>query len=394
MILLRQVLLFVEPAFSFMKVYYKGLILVLFLSFFSFLLPLIIEYSHERKEPNFLEAQTYNLLLKGTKLKIDLEECYKLFWRGKKQIIFQRNKFFLLRDFNYSNNLLQKSFDIAIKKIKDFKKRERLEEEELKFKMEETNLILSQIKDLLEKIPLGSDCFNSYLLAHSYIKEAENFIKLKRKREALKCANLSFEKSEEILFKIQGALKEFYSPEKLAEWKSLHREALNSSFKGVTILVVKDERLLYLLKGGRVFKTYSVEFGKNPLEKKLKSGDLATPEGKYKITMKKGFGKTKYYLALLLNYPNEEDKRRFEEAKRKGIIPHNVNIGGLIEIHGDGGLGIDWTEGCVALENGDMKELYDIVSVNTPVYIIGSLGRNDAMSNLLNSKVWKNLKKS
>ncbi len=377
-----------------MKILFKGLAIVLFLSFFSFLLPLIIEYSQERKEPTFLETQTYDLLLKGGKLKIDLEEANETYWQGKKQLIFQRNKIFLFRNFNYATNLLQESFDITIKKIKDFKKRERLEEKELKFKIEETTLMLSQIKDLLEKIPLGSEHFNSYLLAHSYLKEAENFTKFKRKKEALKWANLSFGKSEAILSKIQDALKEFYSPEKLAEWKRLHREALNSSFKVITILVVKDERLLYLLKSGRVFKTYSVEFGKNPLEKKLKSGDLATPEGKYKITIKKGFGKTKYYLALLLNYPNEEDKRRFEEAKRKGIIPPNVNIGGLIEIHGDGGLGIDWTEGCVALENEDMKELYNIVSINTPVYIIGSLGRNDGMSNLLNLKVWKNLKKS
>ncbi len=377
-----------------MKILFKGLAIVLFLSFFSFLLPLIIEYSQERKEPTFLETQTYDLLLKGGKLKIDLEEANETYWQGKKQLIFQRNKIFLFRNFNYATNLLQESFDITIKKIKDFKKRERLEEKELKFKIEETTLMLSQIKDLLEKIPLGSEHFNSYLLTYSYLKEAENFTKFKRKKEALKWANLSFGKSEAILSKIQDALKEFYSPEKLAEWKRLHREALNSSFKVITILVVKDERLLYLLKSGRVFKTYSVEFGKNPLEKKLKSGDLATPEGKYKITIKKGFGKTKYYLALLLNYPNEEDKRRFEEAKRKGIIPPNVNIGGLIEIHGDGGLGIDWTEGCVALENEDMKELYNIVSINTPVYIIGSLGRNDGMSNLLNLKVWKNLKKS
>ncbi|MDD2279628.1 MAG: L,D-transpeptidase, partial [Bacteroidales bacterium] len=56
-----------------------------------------------------------------------------------------------------------------------------------------------------------------------------------------------------------------------------------------------------------------------------------------------------------------------------GIIPRNSRIGGSIAIHGGGGRGIDWTEGCVALENNDMDKLFLLCSVGSPVAIVGSL---------------------
>ena len=59
-------------------------------------------------------------------------------------------------------------------------------------------------------------------------------------------------------------------------------------------------------------------------------------------------------------------------AKRDGRLPRGAGIGSLIEIHGDGGRGEDWTSGCVALENHDMDRLFARVSVGTPVTIIGS----------------------
>jgi len=360
----------------------------------SYGIPYYIENKENIKEPKQIEEISKKILYKGQKLGAKTEEAQNYYYRGRKQIIYQKNKLFLFRDYSYSNYLFQKSFEIALKETLNFKEKQKKEKEEFLKKLEEAKFINSQIMEIFDKIPLGSYNYKRFLISSASLKEAENLYNLKIFDKAKKKLENAYVENENLYIKIKESLKNFYSPEKLREWKNLYNEALILSNELNVIVVIKDERILKVLRNGKIFKTYSVEFGKNPLEKKTKSGDFATPEGRYKIVEKKGFNKTKYYLALLLNYPNEEDKRRFEEAKKKGLIPKNARIGGLIEIHGDGGQGIDWTEGCVALQNEDMKELFNLTSKGTPVYIIGSKGNNNVLSNLDDKKIWKNSKKS
>ena len=104
---------------------------------------------------------------------------------------------------------------------------------------------------------------------------------------------------------------------------------------------------------------------------KRRQGDRATPEGRYRIVKKKDRGQSVYHRALLLDYPNAEDRKRFAAAKKRGEIPRASVIGGLIEIHGEGGRGWDWTKGCVALRNDHIDDLFPRVPVGTPVTIIG-----------------------
>ena len=143
--------------------------------------------------------------------------------------------------------------------------------------------------------------------------------------------------------------------------------------KDYAIVVDKFARKLYIYHSGVKKFEYSAELGKNWVGDKRVRGDMATPEGLYKISKKFDSTKTKYYKALLLNYPNEEDTAKFREEIASGTLPHNAKIGGLIEIHGDGGKGIDWTEGCIALTNKEMDQIYKIIKVGTPVTIVGSL---------------------
>lgn len=105
----------------------------------------------------------------------------------------------------------------------------------------------------------------------------------------------------------------------------------------------------------------------------MQRGDKATPEGRYSVTVKKSGRNTIYYKALLINFPNKQDLKRFNALKASGKLPRNANIGGLIEIHGGGGKGIDWTDGCVALDNRDMDIVYSLCSVGTQIAIVGSL---------------------
>jgi murein L,D-transpeptidase YafK len=74
-----------------------------------------------------------------------------------------------------------------------------------------------------------------------------------------------------------------------------------------------------------------------------------------------------------LNYPNYEDTAKFKEMVAKGILPKNAKIGGMIEIHGNGGKGVDWTEGCIAVTDDDMDDIFKIAKVGTPVTIVGSM---------------------
>ncbi len=159
--------------------------------------------------------------------------------------------------------------------------------------------------------------------------------------------------------------------QKRKTWRRWVQETLESSRKsgGPVIVVDKSAHKLYLVKGGRVAHTYTCELGYNSVQQKYLAGDGATPEGQYYITSVRTTG-SKYYKALNLNYPNELDKRRFRENKAKGFIASRAHIGGLIEIHGEGGRSKDWTNGCVALTNHDMDQLIAQVSVGTPVTIV------------------------
>jgi murein L,D-transpeptidase YafK len=146
-------------------------------------------------------------------------------------------------------------------------------------------------------------------------------------------------------------------------------------------MVSKSKRQIELYSDGSVVRTYRVGLGSSPVADKKIEGDGATPEGEFYVFVKNP--KSNFYLSLGMSYPNVEDAKRglrdglisreqhdaiVEAIKRKATPPQYTPLGGLIYIHG-GGAGSDWTRGCVALENENMKELYDLVEVGTPVTI-------------------------
>jgi len=127
-----------------------------------------------------------------------------------------------------------------------------------------------------------------------------------------------------------------------------------------------------LYVGGEPVKTYDVELGFNWVADKLQEGDGATPEGRYRIVARMDHLSSDYYKALLINYPNAENRAAFARGRGRGEIPASARIGGLIEIHGAGGRDYDWTNGCVAVTNPDIDHLFGRVIVGTPVTIVGS----------------------
>jgi murein L,D-transpeptidase YafK len=137
--------------------------------------------------------------------------------------------------------------------------------------------------------------------------------------------------------------------------------------------VDKFSRNLFIYQNGILTNTFHVELGANWIGDKRYAGDKATPEGFYRITKKLNNNKTKFYKALLLNYPNETDLESFNMERQNGTIHPSTEIGGAIEIHGQGGVGSDWTNGCIALKNSDMDIVYGCASQGTLVTIVGSL---------------------
>jgi hypothetical protein len=157
-------------------------------------------------------------------------------------------------------------------------------------------------------------------------------------------------------------------------WQDWADETVSESRRsgGYAIVVEKIPAQLHLYHAGKKKYTFEAEFGSNWLGDKKSRGDMATPEGKYIVTKKLSGGSTKYHKALLINYPNKVDVQEFNERIRNGQLRADASIGDLIEIHGDGGKGGNWTQGCVALKNSEMDVLYKYVSKGTPVTIIGS----------------------
>ena len=158
-------------------------------------------------------------------------------------------------------------------------------------------------------------------------------------------------------------------------WKKWVDLTVNESKKNndYSIIIDKFSRKCYVYHKGKQKYIFDAELGRNWVGDKRVSGDMATPEGRYKVSGKYDSRKTRFYKALLLDYPNADDSARFKSEIAKGELPPNARIGGLIEIHGDGGKGIDWTEGCVALANNEMDLVFRIAKIGTPVTIVGSM---------------------
>lgn len=134
------------------------------------------------------------------------------------------------------------------------------------------------------------------------------------------------------------------------------------------VLVMKSERKLYLQKRGETIKTYRISLGKQPDGAKQREGDLRTPEGFYWIDWRKP--SDNYQLSLHISYPNARDLAR---AKQAGVSP-----GSMIMIHGTPVdeeypewffHTLDWTEGCIAMRNADIREVWNLVKDGTLIEI-------------------------
>ena len=176
-------------------------------------------------------------------------------------------------------------------------------------------------------------------------------------------------------------------------WSLIEREdgsagyVESSAISNIWIRISKRKKSVYVYRGTRLIKRFVADFGNNVSSDKVQRGDVRspddwrTPEGTFFVVAKNP--NSKFYKALVLNYPTAEDARRgfkqglISQREYNAIVkaeenatmpPMNTMLGGWIEIHGDGtGGGTNWTQGCIAIENDKMDELWPLIKVGTPV---------------------------
>jgi len=145
-------------------------------------------------------------------------------------------------------------------------------------------------------------------------------------------------------------------------------DRLPSNARADRVFVVKSARTLTLLNHGRVLKVYAVALGGNPAGPKARQGDHKTPEGVYVLDRRNGH--SQFYRSIHISYPNAQDRER---ARKLGVLP-----GGDIMVHGlpngygwigSGHRARDWTDGCIAVTDEEMDEIWRAVADGTPIEI-------------------------
>lgn len=292
----------------------------------------------------------------------------ELMKRGWMEMARQRGRLPRLRDYSVADSLLQQAMRDAYavsrssyKKMSDLRDDARREQEHFHREIVQwrSSLGATLLKNGTEKFLRKAEM--AYKTCGRLISEGEYTLAVKE-----------LEDGKESLRHLGDIFEKYSNDEalKIKSWRSWVNETLAASrkTKDYAIIVDKTKHKTYLVHAGRLVHTFGCELGHTPQIQKSFAGDGATPEGRYRVTQVKNY--SKYYRALLIDYPNNEDERRFRENKSRGLISRGLHIGGFIEIHGSGGRGSDWTNGCVALVDDDMDKLMKFAKKGTPVTIV------------------------
>ena len=223
-----------------------------------------------------------------------------------------------------------------------------------------------------QKMPLDSRLRQKFVAGELCILESEAAFKRKDYKKAVARYQMAANQVGRVGNEAAATLSSYFA--NAPTWRKWVQETIlwSRDSNDVVVIVDKLDHECHLFSSGEKVHTFDIELGPNWLGHKLQRGDNATPEGKYRIKKMKANGQTKYFLAMEIDYPNEQDRTRFYLAKARGDIAHNASIGGLIEIHGEGGKGANWTAGCVALKNSDMEKVFKRCKVGTPITIVGT----------------------
>ena len=330
--------------------------------------PPIAEIAMARERLSLARAANANIYLIA-----DFSEASALYDSANGAWKAENERFFLKRNYDRTLGFAQ----LSAQKSEQLEKKARTYSYDLKTTLKKRISALrnksANFDTHFSDLPLDREIRHSFQSAVICLSEAETAYKA---ANYLLCHEKTILAADDIDFiytQTRNTLEDYFG--NLSVWVERNNEAVRQSktIGDYTLVVSKFQKKCFVYHRGEQVKEIDIELGKNWIGDKRHRGDKATPEGKYKVSKKKSGGQTKYYKALLIDFPNNDDRKRFEAEKKNGTLPRHADIGGLIEIHGGGGRGVDWTDGCVALTNENMDWLFAHTKTGTPVYIIGSL---------------------
>jgi len=284
----------------------------------------------------------------------------------------ENKRFLYFRNFDKTAGFARLSAKKAAEAMENSKLNTSSLEKTIKLKIDTLNALILRIDKVFKAYPLPPEIWNRISRGKMLLRESEIAFE---KGQYLQ-ANKHITDSEYLLTasyeKASMDLKEYF--DNFPVWQRWVEKTILESRKNrsYSIIIDKFSRKCIVYLGGVRKLEYNVELGTNWVGDKRVRGDKATPEGMYRISKKFNNNHTKYYKALLLDYPNEFDKAEFVKEIAQGTLPRNAKMGSLIEIHGNGGKGVDWTEGCVALIDSEMDVIFKLVREGTLVTIVGS----------------------
>lgn len=221
--------------------------------------------------------------------------------------------------------------------------------------------------------------------AELLVEQARSFLEQGRFAQARLAVRQADERIASQAAQLTAELGRYADPAQVSRWRAMVRQtvAWSREHHAAALVVVKATRRLTLYRDGKPVASYPVRLGFNGMREKRYEDDGATPEGRYRVVRVKDRGETEFYRAFLLDYPNDEDRRRFQAARQAGVIPPRARIGGNIEIHGESNRPLSQTLGCVMLSNRQIDALFKQVEVGTPVTIVGAVDVDNTVAVVL-----------
>lgn len=323
-----------------------------------------------------LAAEQYLNLAREAKADYDAPESYRdakdKLREARSSMMVQFGRPAFLRDYGKTRRLILAAQNQTAKTMDEARKTAADRQAKIDESIRQIREEAADVRELLLRLPGRYHvALRHVFTAEARVRAAEAKLDGRESAEALEALGIARGEMNLALQNVRDLLQRFL--ERRPDWNSDLRATLDWSRKtgGVAVVVDKLNHQVHLVRGGQSVENYPAEFGPGWLDQKIRAGDSATPEGRYHIVRKMGAGQSRYYKACLLNYPNDEDRRRFSRLTSSGMMSRSARIGGLIEIHGEGGKGQDWTFGCISLRNDHLDRIFSKLAVGTPVTIVG-----------------------
>ncbi|HEX7880780.1 MAG TPA: L,D-transpeptidase family protein [Candidatus Eisenbacteria bacterium] len=280
----------------------------------------------------------------------------------------ENRRFFVIRDYDAARSQALAADRIARETIPIALARRDSVKQEAADNLVEAAESIKSAREMLEYLPMAKTSRSQVVQLELTRQQARRSLDEGLYRKSIDLTESVLSGAENIKASVSRQMDNYHDP----IWVKWARDTIAGSRAsgGYAILIRKFEHRCDVYHAGVLKTSFPVELGLRWMGQKMRAGDHVTPEGRYHVTNKKNG--SRYYRALEINYPNAEDEVRFRLAKQSGAIPKRASIGGLIEIHGGGGKGKDWTQGCVALTNANIDKLFAMVGAGTPVTIVGS----------------------